>query len=224
MRRHRSESPSTSWPRARLASKFREDHRAGPLAVVRLGLGPESPGSGRRGRTGDAAVLCLAGLVKVPGGDPDLGPHPAPLRHALLPRLSHGHCGQGCHPGAENDSVQEKSARTTVDDVRDPLELQPRLPSPEVGVGLGLRSTASELRLKPAPPDPELYRQMRDGHGPRGTAWCGSAPSGSAGPGQAARAVRTALATSRRFLIIGLGSPLRLTRTTWLGERPRSGR
>lgn len=56
------------------------------------------------------------------------------------------------------------------------------------------------------------------------TAWCSSAPIGSAGPGQAAGAVRTASAASRRFLIIGFGSPLRLTRTTWLGERPRSGR
>lgn len=43
------------------------------------------------------------------------------------------------------------------------------------------------------------------------------------GPGQDAGAARTALAASRRFLIIGFGSPLRLTRTTRLGGAPSTG-
>jgi hypothetical protein len=70
---------------------------------------------------------------------------------------------------------------------------------------------------EPAQRNPERYRQMRDEHGAREHRLVQFSESGSAGPGQAAGAVRTALAASRRFLIIGFGSPLRLTRTTWLG-------
>ena len=50
------------------------DHRAGAVAAVRLGRRADRVRA-RRPAAADVAVLRVAGVVAVPGGDPDLGPH-----------------------------------------------------------------------------------------------------------------------------------------------------